>query len=276
MKFRLLESVKDVVSFMDNKDTDLEKIKDDLMNMGFICISSSISDVSNMKATDKDGNSLYDPYANGEKDDLPKNQWNLYDDASPRSFEAKGDTVESRDSNLKDDIKDSGYLFFEARGMFEGEAEPSFMVLPLKPTTDEDSEDESGFDYENFDDLKDFGQSLTNLYNQYSVLVQEPVFEGGAAYYMDGKGHPVDAMDNVSFDTAKVIDAYASTMVGRDTSDNKKGGFTYEGFYAKGDKDAEKERKNILDSASHIKSYDFDESLEQFFREVFFEALLKK
>ncbi|MDD7416728.1 MAG: hypothetical protein SPI86_06920 [Treponemataceae bacterium] len=43
----------------------------------------------------------------------------------------------------------------------------------MKPSTDE-GEDDSGFDYENFDDLKDFGQSLTNKYSQYSVLIQEP------------------------------------------------------------------------------------------------------
>ncbi|MDY6031052.1 MAG: hypothetical protein SPI86_04725 [Treponemataceae bacterium] len=56
----------------------------------------------------------------------------------------------------------------------------------------------------------------------------EPQFEGGSAYYMDGNGKPVDAMDEICFDTAKVLDAYASTLA--DRTDNKKGGLHTKDF----------------------------------------------
>lgn len=116
--------------------------------MGFICISSKIHEVSDP-----------DNYNIDDKD----NQSELYGFID---WWKQGHTEKERDENLEQELKDSGYLFFKARGMFEGLAESSFIVMPLKPSIDK-GEDDSGFDYENFDDLKDFGQSLTSKYSQY-------------------------------------------------------------------------------------------------------------
>ena len=255
---KLTESIKDVATFVDNEKTDLDSIKEDLLNMGFICISSKIHEVADP-----------DNYDIDDKD----NQGDLYGFID---WWKQGHTEKERDENLEQELKNSGYLFFKARGMFEGLAEMSFMVMPLKPSTDE-GEDDSGFDYENFDDLKDFGQSLTNKYSQDSVLIQEPQFEGGSAYYMDGNGKPVDAMDEICFDTAKVLDAYASTLA--DRTDNKKGGFTYEGFHAKYDNDDKEDlakRKSILKKSKHIPSYDFSDETKEFFESIYRESIQGK
>lgn len=61
-----------------------------------------------------------------------------------------------------------------------------------------------------------------------------------------------------------------------DRADNKKGGFTYEGFHAKYDNDNKEDlvkRKSILKKSKHIPSYDFSEETEEFFESIYRESI---